>query len=189
MLFRSIDDNGQAALVVPNWGHGIHALTARYEGKGQFLPSASNSVVLNVLPASPPRGTASVKGSQLIGWVLDPNAGRKTLQVQVRIDGKLRGRINLPATLSKRSFKWSLPALPIGPHTIEVHAMDYPTGQPVLLARRVVQTGQALFNNRYYLAAYPDATAAIQSGQFASAWDHYVQVGQEIGRASCRERV
>ncbi len=35
-----------------------------------------------------------------------------------------------------------------------------------------------IFDEGYYLNEHPDAGTAIQNGTFASAIDHYLQVGQ-----------
>ncbi len=35
----------------------------------------------------------------------------------------------------------------------------------------------AVFDERYYLAANPDAAAAVQAGRFASGFDHFCQIG------------
>ncbi len=43
----------------------------------------------------------------------------------------------------------------------------------------------AMFDAEWYLAAYPDVRASLESGGFDSAWDHYRRFGRAEGRLAC----
>ncbi|MEM7056116.1 MAG: hypothetical protein AAF557_00880 [Pseudomonadota bacterium] len=47
-------------------------------------------------------------------------------------------------------------------------------------ANRLNQAFDDLFDQDYYLSAHPDAAAAIDAGRYASAIDHYSQVGSQL---------
>lgn len=50
----------------------------------------------------------------------------------------------------------------------------------VLDAGKLNQAFEDLFDEAYYLAAHPDAAAAVDAGRYASAVDHYCQVGSQL---------
>ena len=53
-------------------------------------------------------------------------------------------------------------------------------GAVVIGPRRLQQAFDELFDQSYYLTVYPDAAESVAAGQYASALDHYIQVGSTL---------
>jgi hypothetical protein len=83
----SLDANGQASLTTASLGAGDHAITAGYDGDGNFQGSASDSVALTVSPAATQTVVSSSRATAVFGQavtfkavvgVVTPGAGTPT---------------------------------------------------------------------------------------------------------------
>ncbi len=91
-------------------------------------------------------------------------------------------------TLSAGAYQWQLPA---GTYTVLFSGpgVTATVAKPVTVSAGNVKldlaqstfSTQYLFDSAYYVARYPEVAAAIASGQVASAWQHFSQIGQWYG--------
>lgn len=96
----------------------------------------------------PPYGNLDIATSTFVaGWAIDPNAGTSALTVQVKVDGVVQATLlanqDRPDLASlqmgnEHGYSTTLSGLSVGPHKIDVVAMDFPSNQPQQVSEQVI---------------------------------------------------
>ena len=129
-------ENG-AVRYTPTWGSGTHSWRAR----GRDRDSAGPWTALRYLTIQnfEPVGVVERAGSQISGWVHDPNDANQRLTVKIYLDGALAQTVTANVSRPNNNppandgFQWTVPAqyLDGKDHLLKVEALDYPSNTPI----------------------------------------------------------
>jgi ELWxxDGT repeat protein len=128
-----------------------------------------------------PTGSLDDRAGQVIvtGRATDSDTPNQGIKVQVMIDGNPNTTL---VTAADGTFTWYVPPLNFDSHPLEFFAVDSWTGEKVMIGSRTFIGDGLLFDDRWYLNAYPDVAAAVKSGAVSSGLDHFLNAGDAEGR-------
>jgi hypothetical protein len=124
---------------------------------------------------------------QIRGWVFDPSDPTASVSVEVTISGgpgppqsftadETRPDLESVVGSTNHGFDYSPPFLSVGSHAVSVFATV--GGQGVLIGDATIVSQNSMFDEGYYLREYPAVAAAVNSGEFATGYDQFVEYGQ-----------
>jgi hypothetical protein len=161
---------------------------------GQYVLAASDGL----LTGGGSNSITAIVGSvdvanwgQISGWAYDPSTPTSPINVEVVISGgpgapqvfaadETRPDLQSVLGSSDHGFDYSPPFLSVGNHAVSVWAIE-DNGQGVLIGTATITSQNSMFDEAYYLREYPAVAAAVQAGDFATGYDHYVKYGQYEG--------
>jgi hypothetical protein len=128
---------------------------------------------------------------QISGWAYDPSTPSSPINVEVVISGgpgtpqvfaanETRSDLQSVLGSTDHGFNYSPPFLSVGNHAVSVWAIE-DNGQGVLLGTATIVSENSMFDDGYYVREYPNVAAAVNAGQFASGYDHFIKYGQYEG--------
>jgi hypothetical protein len=149
---------------------------------GSLTPAVSNSITAIV-------GYVDLANwGQISGWAFDPSTPSSPINVEVVISGgpgipqvfaanETRSDLQSVLGSTDHGFDYSPPFLSVGDHAVSVWAID-DNGQGVLLGTATITSQNSMFDEGYYLREYPNVAAAVNAGELATGYDHFIQYGQ-----------
>jgi hypothetical protein len=128
---------------------------------------------------------------QISGWAFDPSTPLGVINVEVQIAGGPaepqvisadQTREDLESVLGStdHGFDYSPPFLSVGSHAFSVWAIE-DNGEGVLIGTGTIVSQNSMFDEGYYLREYPNVAAAVNNGEFATGYEHFLQYGQYEG--------
>jgi hypothetical protein len=126
---------------------------------------------------------------EISGWAYDPNNPTASVNVQVVITGgptqtflANENRSDLVPVIgsANHGFTYATPMLSAGEHVAYIYVIES-NGNKILLNTEPLNSQNSLFDEHYYLTEYPNVAAAVQKGEFATGYDHYIEYGQYEG--------
>ena len=125
----------------------------------------------------------------ITGWAYDPSDPTASVNVEVVITGgptqifsadETRSDLQSVIGSTNHGFTYVTPMLSTGGHTAYIYDVEE-NGSKVLLNTEPLMSQNSLFDTHYYLEMYPNVAAAVAKGDFATAYDHYIEFGQYEG--------
>jgi hypothetical protein len=129
--------------------------------------------------------------NEITGWAVDPNDPTASINIEVVILGgesqtfsanETRSDLQTVIGSTDHGFTYATPVLSAGSHTAYIYAIEN-DGTKVLVATKTLISQNSLFDEHYYLEMNPDVAAAVNDGEFATGYDHYIEYGQHEGRS------